>query len=400
MPKRVVPLSDTQIRKAKSGEKDYKLSDGGGMFLLVTKLGSKLWRLNYRFAGQQKTLALGIYPDVSLVLARERREAARGDLARGVDPGLTKKLCRISGANENSFEVVAREWHAKFAHTWVPSHAKHKLERIEKNVLPWLGQRPIHEITAPEVLSVLRRLELRGILDTAHRVRFECGQIFRYAIATGRAERDPTADLKGALPPVKNGHYAAPIDPKDVAPLLRAIDVYEGSYVVKCALQLAPLLFVRPGELRAAEWTEMDLDAGEWNIPAERMKMKIAHLVPLCRQAVEILKDLKPLTGHSKYVFPCHRSPLRCMSENAVNAGLRRMGWQKTEITGHGFRAMARTILDEVLGVRPDIIEHQLAHAVRDPLGRAYNRTAHLEARREMMQLWADYLDGLKNSIQ
>jgi len=236
MPKRVVPLSDTQIRKAKPAEKDYKLSDGGGMFLLVTKLGSKLWRLNYRFAGQQKTLALGIYPDVSLALARERREAARGDLARGVDPGLTKKLCRISGASENSFEVVAREWHAKFAHTWVPSHAKHKLERIEKNVLPWLGQRPIYEITAPEVLSVLRRLESRGILDTAHRVRFECGQIFRYAIATGRAERDPTADLKGALPPVKNGHYEAPIDPKDVAPLLCAIDVYEGSYVVKCAL--------------------------------------------------------------------------------------------------------------------------------------------------------------------
>ncbi len=400
MPKRVVPLSDTQIRKAKSGEKDYKLSDGGGMFLLVTKLGSKLWRMNYRFAGQQKTLALGMYPDVSLALARERREAARRDLARGVDPGLTKKLCRISGTSENSFEVVAREWHAKFAHTWVPSHAKHKLERIEKSVFPWLGQRPIHEITAPEVLSVLRRIELRGILDTAHRVRFECGQIFRYAIATGRAERDPAADLKGALPPVKNGHYAAPIDPKHVAPLLRSIDVYEGSYVVKCALQLAPLFFVRPGELRAAEWTEMDLDAGEWNIPAERMKMKIAHLVPLCRQAVAILKDLKPLTGHSKYVFPCHRSPLRCMSENAVNAGLRRMGFEKTEITGHGFRAMARTILDEVLGVRPDIIEHQLAHAVKDPLGRAYNRTAHLETRRGMMQMWADYLEGLKNSIQ
>ncbi|NVN97334.1 site-specific integrase, partial [Candidatus Nomurabacteria bacterium] len=315
-----------------------------------------------------------------------------------VDPGETKKALKAAQGEQdaNTFEVVAREWLSKYAHTWVASHAQHKLERLEKNVFPWIGKKPIRDISAPDVLAVLRRMEERNILDTAHRVRFECGAIFRYAIATGRAERDPAADLKGALPPVKSGHHAAPTDPKAVAPLLRAIDEFQGSFVVKCALQLAPVLFVRPGELRAAEWSEFDFDTAEWNIPAEKMKMKVAHLVPLPRQAVEILEALKPLTGHSKFVFPGHRSPLRCMSDNALNAALRRMGFEKSEITTHGFRAMARTILDEVLQVRPDFIEHQLAHAVKDPNGRAYNRTAHLAERKKMMQLWADYLDGLK----
>ena len=239
-------------------------------------------------------------------------------------------------------------------------------------------------------------MESRNILDTAHRVRFECGAIFRYAVATGRADRDPVADLKGALPPVKNGHHAAPTDPKELAPLLRAIDGFEGSFVVKCALQLTPMLFVRPGELRHAEWSEFDFETAEWNIPAGRMKMKIAHLVPLPEQALAILNELRPLTGHSKYVFPSHRSPLRCMSDNALNAAMRRMGFDKDEVTAHGFRATARTILDEVLQIRPDFIEHQLAHAVKDPNGRAYNRTAHLAERKKMMQVWADYLDGLK----
>jgi integrase len=269
-----------------------------------------------------------------------------------------------------------------------------------RDVFPWLGTRPVIEIKAPELLEVLHRIEKRGALDSAHRVRHYCGQVFRYAIATGRAERDVAADLQGALPPVKGGHFSAPTDPKAVAPLLRAIDGFEGSFIVRCALQLAPMLFVRPGELRAAEWSEIDLDSSSWNIPAERMKMKIAHLVPLPRQAVEILKALQPLTRHSRYVFPCQRSPLRCMSENSVNAGLRRMGFEKSEITGHGFRAMARTILDEVLQVRPDYIEHQLAHAVKDPNGRAYNRTAHLVERKKMMQLWADYLEGLKQGAK
>jgi integrase len=408
MPKSVIPLTSLKVDKAKAKDKQYKLTDGGGLYLLVSEQkydinskplpASKLWRLKYRYEGKEKLLSLGAHPAVSLADARQRRDDAKKLLANGVDPGDAKKAQKAAQGDQaaNTFEVIAREWHSKFAHTWVASHAQHKLERLEKNVFPWIGARPIKEITAPDVLAVLRRLESRGTLDTAHRVRFECGQIFRYAVATGRAERDPSADLKGALPPVKNGHHAAPTDPKKVAPLLRAIDGFQGSFVVKCALQLAPLLFVRPGELRAAEWSEVDLEAAEWNIPAGKMKMKVAHLVPLSKQAVEILKSLHPLTGHSKYVFPCQRSPLRCMSENAVNAGLRRMGFEKSEITGHGFRAMARTILDEVLQVRPDFIEHQLAHAVKDPNGRAYNRTAHLVERKKMMQLWADYLDGLK----
>lgn len=402
MPKRIQPLSDIQVKNAKPKDKDCKLSDGFGLHLLVTPTGGKLWRMQYRFADKQKLLSFGSYPAVTLADARQRREDAKKLLANGVDPGEIKKAQKATQSDQdtNTFEVVAREWHSKFAHTWVASHAQHKLERLEKNVFPWIGKRSINEITAPEVLSVLRRIESRGILDTAHRVRFECGQIFRYAVATGRADRDPSADLKGALPPVRNGHFAAPTDPKTVAPLLRAIDDFTGSFVVKCALQLAPMLFVRPGELRHAEWVEIDFEAEEWNIPAGKMKMKIAHLVPLPSQAVEILKALQPLTGNGKYVFPCHRSPLRCMSENAVNAGLRRMGFEKSEITGHGFRAMARTILDEVLQVRPDFIEHQLAHAVKDPNGRAYNRTAHLAERRKMMQTWADYLDGLKSGAK
>ncbi|MFZ2949600.1 MAG: integrase arm-type DNA-binding domain-containing protein [Desulfuromonadaceae bacterium] len=400
MPKRIQPLSDIQVKNAKPKEADYKLSDGYGLHLFVTPTGGKLWRLQYRFDGKQKLLSFGAYPALTLADARQRREDAKKLLANGVDPGEMKKSLKQAKTilAQNSFENVAREWHNKFssAGKWSKPHAVTILDRLERDLFPWVGNRPIIEIKAPELLTVLHRIENRGALDSAHRVRHYCGQIFRYGIATGRAERDIAADLRGALPPVKGGHFAAPTDPKTVAPLLRAIEGFEGSFVVKCALQLAPMLFVRPGELRAAEWSEINLDAAEWNIPAERMKMKIAHLVPLPRQAVEILKILQPLTGHSRYIFPCHRSPLRCMSENAVNAGLRRMGFEKSEITGHGFRAMARTILDEVLQVRPDFIEHQLAHAVKDPNGRAYNRTAHLVERKKMMQLWADYLDGLK----
>jgi len=298
--------------------------------------------------------------------------------------------------DENTFEVVAREWHTKFATTWTLVHAAMILRRLELNVFPWIGVRPIIDIKAPELLRVLRRIESRGALETAHRVRIICGQVFRYAVATGRADRDPVADLRGAIPPVKSKHFSAMTDPVKVAGLLRAIDGYEGSFVTRCALRLAPLLFVRPGELRQAEWAEIDLDAAEWNIPAEKMKTRDAHLLPLARQAVEILKELQPVSGSGKYVFPSARSPLRPMSNNAVLAALRRMGIDKDEMTGHGFRAMARTILDEVLQVRPELIEHQLAHAVRDPLGRAYNRTKHLPERRRMMQTWADYLDGLK----
>lgn len=402
MPKRIVPLTDLQVNKAKPQEKPVTLFDGGGLFLLVTPTGGKLWRFKYRFQGKEKLISFGAYPIVTLSDARQRREDAKRLLANGVDPGEVKKAQKAAtvAEAENCFEVVAREWHGKFSNSWSPTHAETTLRRLQADVFPLLGARPIGEIKAPELLAMLRRIESRGALETAHRVRTVCGQVFRYAVATGRAERDPAADLKGALPPYKKSHLAAITDPKAVAPLLRAIDGYQGSFVVKCALQLAPLVFVRPGELRQAEWSEIDFDAAEWNIPAERMKMEIAHLVPLSTQAVAILRELHALTGRGRYVFPCHRSFARPMSNNAVNAALRRMGFDKDTMTGHGFRAMARTILDEVLEIRPDIIEHQLAHAVKDPNGRAYNRTAHIPERRRMMQLWADYLDELKSGAK
>lgn len=398
MPKRILPLSDPKIKKAKPQQKQTTLFDGGGLFLLVTPSGGKLWRFKYRFGNKEKLLSFGAYPEISISTARRKREEARKLIANSIDPGEVRKAQKAAGiaATENGFEVVAREWHEKFNHRWTPGHAQKLMTRLEREVFPWVGARPISEIKAPELLSVLRRVESRGTLDTAHRVKIIAGQVFRYAVATGRAERDPSADLKGALPPKRQSHLAAVTDPKEAAGLLRAIDGYQGSFIVKCALQLGALFFVRPGELRHAEWSEVDLDSGIWAIPAGKMKTKQPHIVPLSRQAVEILKSLKPLTGSGRYVFPSHRSTLRPMSNNAILAALRRMGYTKDEMTGHGFRAMARTILDEVLQVRPEFIEHQLAHAVRDPNGRAYNRTAHLEERKKMMQQWSDYLDGLK----
>lgn len=407
MPKRIVPLSDLQVSRAKAQDKEIKLFDGGGLYLLLTPSGGKLWRFKYRFGGKEKLLTFGTYPQISLADARHRREDAKKLLANDVDPGAIKKAQKASRADSdaNSFEVVAREWHEKFKESWSSSHAHVTITRLERDIFPWMGKRPISEIDPPEVLAVLQRIESRGAAETARRMKIVCGQVFRYAVATGRAKRDQTADLKGALRPVIAKHMAALTDPKDVAPLLRAIDDYKGSFVVRCALQLAALFFVRPGELRAAEWSEIGLDTAEWNIPIERMKLPLktkqerkgqSHLVPLSNQAIAILKELQPLTGHSRYLFPSHRTPLRPMSDNAILSALRRMGFAKDEMSGHGFRAMARTILDEVLQVRPDFIEHQLAHAVRDPNGRAYNRTAHLVERKKMMQLWADYLDGLK----
>ncbi len=397
-------LTEMKVRNAKPGTKPVKLSDSGGMYLLVsppgkkTPNGSKCWRLKYRFNGKEKVLALGTYPVISLGEARENRDVARKQLAKGIDPGEARKAEKLTGNEKaaNTFEAVAREWHTRQKGVWTEGHASRTMQRLERDIFRCIGTRPIAEITAPELLAVFRRIESRGAHETAHRARFVCGQIFRYAVATGRAERDPAADLKGALTPIKTRHHAAITDPKEVAALLRAIDGYQGSFVVKCALQLAPLVFVRPGELRQAEWAEIDFESAEWNMPAERMKMKQAHLVPLSDQAVTILRELHALTGNSRYLFPSGRSFARPMSDNAVNAALRRMGYGTDEMTGHGFRAMARTILDEVLQVRIDFIEHQLAHAVKDPNGRAYNRTAHLDERRKMMQLWADYLDGLK----
>ncbi len=393
-----MPLSDTAIRTAKPKDKTYTLTDGDGMYLEVTPTGGKWWRLKYRFGGKQKRLSLGTYPDTGLKEARGKRHEARKLLAAGADPGENRKAAKAAlvGDTANSFEVVAREWYGRQAANWVPSHGEKIIRRLENDVFPWLGNRPIAKITAPEILKVLHRIEERGAIETAHRASQNCGQVFRYAIATGRAERNPVPDLKGALRPVKKTHLAAITDPKQIGNLLRAIDGYEGHLITRCALRLAPLVFVRPGELRAAEWAEINLETAEWNIPASRMKMREAHLVPLSTQAVAILREIHALTQKSRYVFPSVRSWQRPMSNNAILAALRRMGIDKEEMTGHGFRAMARTVLDEVLGVRPDYIEHQLAHAVRDPNGRAYNRTKHLPERRKMMQDWADYLDKLK----
>lgn len=393
-------LTDTGIRQVKhsGAPAGDKLSDGGGMYLLVTAT-AKCWRMNYRFDGKQKTLALGIYPAVSLAQARERREDARKLLAAvpPIDPSRAKreeKLNRAAAAAQ-TLEVVARQWLAKTAADRA-ANTQHKVTvALENNIFPYLGKSPISTISPLDVLAAVQKMEARGAIDTAHRVKQICGQVFRYAVAAGLVERDVTADLKGALSAVPRSHFASITEPKQAGALMRAIFDYNGFPAAVAALKLAPLVFVRPGELRTAEWSEIDLDAAEWRLPASKMKMKVEHLVPLSVQAVEILRALQPITGEGKYVFPSLRSKA-CMSENTINAALRGMGYGKEVMTGHGFRAMARTIMDEVLGERVDLIEHQLAHAVKDPNGRAYNRTAHLPARRMMMQRWADYLDKLR----
>jgi integrase len=406
-----MPLTDTQIRNARFNPDGTgnRLTDGGRMYLQIVKSGAKYWRMNYRCNGKDKTLALGVYPEVSLAAARKKRDEAREKLAADIDPGESKKAeKRTQRLNaENSFEAIAREWHAKYAPTWSEGHSERILRRLEADAFPWIGGKPIADLAPPDVLDVLRRVEKRGALETAHRLHANLGQACRYAVATGRAQRDITADLRGALPPVQVEHMAAITDPKQVAELLRAIDGYQGTLPVLCALRLAPLLFQRPGELRAAEWIEFDLDRGTWNIPSERMKRTKqgkaaggAHVVPLSSQAIAVLRELHALTGAGRFLFPSVRTKDRPMSDNTVNGALRRLGYEGDAMTGHGFRAMARTILDEVLGVPAAIIEAQLAHTVKDPLGRAYNRTAHLPQRREMMQNWANYLDQIKAGAQ
>jgi integrase len=398
-----MPLTDVKIRSAKRREKSYKLGDSGGLYLEVSTAGGKYWRWKYRFGRKEKRLAFGVYPDVSLKAAREKRDSARQQLANGIDPGEARKAEKVAQGGAESFEAIAREWHAKFSPGWEPSYGDRILRRLEVDIFPWIGKRPIAEIKAPELLAVLRRIESRGAQETAHRAKENCGQVFRYAVATGRAERDPTGDLRGALPPPKEKHHASIIEPKKIGPLLRAIDAYEGYFVTKCALRLAPLVFVRPGELRQAQWPEFDLEKYEWRIPAERMKMRQQHIVPLARQAVEILVELEPLTNRvflsrpdtPRFVFPSARTGERPMSENAILAALRRMGYTKEEMTGHGFRSMASTLLHEQ-GWNHQAIERQLAHAERNAVSAAYNFAEHLPERRKMMQAWADYLDGLK----
>ena len=391
-------LTDTFVKGVKPSSKSgEKYSDGGGLYLLVKESG-KYWRMNYRFGGKQKTLALGVYPAVSLKKARDKREKAKEQLAAGDDPSIEKRkdLATKIKASQNTFEVVARKWLEKSKADRMASTQGKVKNWLEKDVLPYIGKLPISEIGPRDVLGALRHMEGRGALESVQRVKQVCGQVFRFAVAEGSAERDVTQDLKGALEKHKSGNHPAITEPKQAGELMRAIHGYEGSPYTVAALKLLPLVFVRPGELRTAEWSEFDLEGGEWRVPAIKMKMKVDHIVPLSTQALEILKSMHPLTCHGKYVFPSIRTGERPMSENTINGALRGLGFAQDTHTAHGFRAMARTILDEVLNQRVDLIEHQLAHKVKDANGTAYNRTAHLPARGVMMQTWADYLDQLR----
>lgn len=393
-------LNDTYIKnstKHSGSAAGDKHADGGGMYLLV-KAAGKYWRMDYRFAEKRKTLALGTYPEISLSVARSKREAARKQLAHGIDPGTAKQEAKAAQAAvlANTFERVAREWLDKTATDRMASTHGKVTTWLEKDVFPFIGKMPISTMGPRDVLGALRHMEARGALDSVQRVKQICGQVFRYAVASGSAERDVTQDLKGALTKAQAGHFAAITEPKPVGDLMRSIFNYSGHPCTVAALKLSPLVFVRPGELRTAEWAEIDLDAAEWRIPGSKMKMKVDHLVPLSTQALEILRSVHPLTGHGQYVFPSLRTGERPMSENTINAALRGMGYAEEVHCAHGFRAMARTIMDEVMAERVDLIEHQLSHAVKDANGRAYNRTAHLPARRDMMQRWADYLDKLR----
>lgn len=394
-----MPLSDPAIKKAKPSDKPYKLADEKGLYLLVNAAG-KYWRMDYRYGGKRKTLALGVYPDVGLARAREKRDEARKRLADGIDPSELRKATKTQQAESaaNSFETISREWYAKAYAGKAESTREKTMTRLEQDVFPMIGAKPVSAITAGDVRTVVERIEQRGALDIAKRAFNYIGRTLRYADSRGLVERDVSAsiDLNLILTNRDTKHHAALTDPVAVGGLMRAIDGFTGSFVTVGALKLSALTFVRPGEIRHAEWSEIDLDAATWSIPGRKMKMGVDHIVPLSTQGVAILRELHAVTGRGLYVFPSERGGSRPMSENTINAALRRMGFTKEEMTAHGFRAMARTMLDEVLGFRPDFIEHQLAHAVKDPNGRAYIRTAHLAERRKMMQAWADYLDKLK----
>jgi integrase len=389
-------LTDKAVSGAKAAEKPYKVSDERGLYLLISPNGSKWWRLKYRIDGKEKLLSLGVYPDVSLKKAREDRDKFRQTLANGIDPSVQRQAEKVARADAvaNSFEAIALEWMQKQAKTLTPQYIERMRNRFKRDIFPALAKRPITDIKAADLLRVLRKMEARGINESAHRALGECGRIFRYAVATQRIELDITGSLRGALAPRETEHFAAITEAKAVGALLRAIWDYSGSPVVSAALQLAPLVFVRPGELRRAEWSHISFESTEWRYHVT--KTKTDHVVPLSSQAIEVLQRIHALTGHGQYVFPSMRAGGRPMSDNAILAALRRMGIGRDEMTGHGFRAMARTILDEELGFRVDLIEHQLAHAVRDANGRAYNRTSHLPERKRMMQAWADYLDRLR----
>ena len=394
-----MPLTDLAVKNAKPIDKTRRLYDAGGLYLEVSPVGSKLWRFKYRYDRREKRLSFGKYPDVSLKDARAKRDEARRLLADDVDQGEHKKAvkaARLASAASN-FEAVGREWFERMMADKAPSHKDKIIARLENDLFPWLGRRPIADITAPEILACLRRIEARGARDTAHRALQNCSAVFRYAVATGKAQSDPAVHLRGALPPARPGHFAAVTDPDQVGPLLRKMHAVNATFPVKCALRLAPYLFCRPVELRTMRWTEVNLDAAEWRYIVG--KTQTPHLVPLATQVVAILRELQPMTARWDYVFPGRHDKQRPMSSNTVNVALKRAGIStRDEQTGHGFRAMARTILHERLGIRPEIIEHQLAHSVPDALGTAYNRTKFLDERRKMMQEWADYLDELRKT--
>ena len=418
MARNLIP-SEATIRAVKPGDPRSRLSDGDGLFLLLSvKGGSPAWRLDYRFQNKRNTLSLGTYPDTSLALARRKAEAARQLLAEGFDPSQQRKAERELWAEKQvaeerqeqglpavgSFEAVAREWFAVRKDGWSKSYGDKVIARLETDVFPYIGRVPAADITGPLLLQVIRRIEERGVVETAHRALQDSGQVLRYAVATGHAKFNPARELKDALRQPNPRHFPAIVEPKRLGELLRAMDSYAATPVVRAALKLAPMLLLRPGELRFAEWTEIDLDAALWQVPAARMKRELRqkisgtpHLVPLPRQAVAVFRELQALTGLGKMVFRGERHHDRAMSENTVNAAMRAMGFPADEVTGHGFRATARTMLHERLGYSPDVIEAQLAHTVRDSLGRAYNRTEFVDQRREMLQTWADYLDQLRS---
>ena len=403
-------LSNATIKAIKNNDPRRRLSDGDGLYLrLFVNGGSHAWRFDYTFDGRRNTLSLGTYPTTTLSAARQKAEEARRVVDRGVDPSQLRKAARAKIVERreaatraeaglppvDSFEAVAREWYEKNAPNWAATHSEKIIRRLERDVFPWIGKKPVASIRPADLLELLRRVESRGAIETTHRVQQNCGQVFRYAVATARAESDPSRDLRGALTPWKPEHYATLTDPREVGRLLRDIESYEGSFATKCAMKLAPMLFVRPGELRRAEWSEIDLDKGEWRIPAAKMKGRVLHIVPLAKQAVRILAELKPLTDRSAWVFPGVRTNGEPMSDNTINAALRRLGYNRTTLTAHGFRGMASTMLHEQ-GWASDVIERQLSHAERNSVKAAYNHAEHLPARRKMMQAWADYLDKLR----
>lgn len=416
-------LTDLHLKNIKPDDTRKRLNDGDGLFLLLSvKGGAHAWRFSYTINGTRKTLSLGTYPDTGLALARRKADEARAQVAAGTDPSDARKAARADREKRRearqreaaglpplgSFEDVAREWLQEVHSVKVsPDHAERTRIRLEQHVFPWLGKVALSAITAPMVLQCVRRVEKRGTVETAHRIKQACGQIFRYGIATGHCDRDPTPDLRDALRPVLVTHHAALTEPRRVGELLRALDGYTGQPTTRAALLLLALTFQRPGEVRAAEWAELDLDGGMWTIPGRRMKRNLQgkatgpdHLVPLSRQAVALLRELQPLTGRRVLVFPGLRSPLRPISDVTMGAALQRLGFSNDEMTAHGFRAMARTMLAERLDIPDSVIEAQLAHAVPDTLGRAYNRTQFVEQRRQMMQAWADYLDTLRRGAE